>query len=569
MTALGLSTTLLLFVVSFNSAFAQTKVGVSVEQISGHPGAYDVTYVPPPTSVYGTSASEDTIFCAAIVGTMYGERVFVLPMSRLDTALYRTRLDLPDSTYTVRIEICRPTERLPEGRMTFAYQSEDHPLFPSTAMDILDNPDAALEFERTVYPWNFYAYYQHWLKSRNTLVERRGGTFSASVAALVDSMVQVLHAVRTPTFNWYLTVALFHGDRVGGDTLEHPYLDSAVQAQLLSRAHEPLLENSDLWGRAFAPELLEDNDIEMQDGRTAHLLDLAAAYPRSELGKTWASSASGFSGLDTNKVNTIFNAWATCHDAHLLTAIGSHLMIKESPLYNPIRAEQYFKRAETASAQQLGFRSGENIYGSMGRLDGIRASIIESYSAQGRHAEAMAFGEQSMRIAQNGDGRQTISRAQVQAAKAAGDTVLAERYKKYELPVVKDFAYEAMDGSKGRLADLKGKVIVLDFWFVGCAGCIIEHESLNEFGIRYQNDTRVMFLSIARDRKASVEKYLARYPLTATVIPNGKALCEAAGVTAFPTHIIIDQTGKTQLWSVGGSESSGDELTKVVSGLLE
>ncbi|MDZ4746761.1 MAG: hypothetical protein SGJ05_12270 [bacterium] len=126
--------------------FAQSKVGVSTEQVEGRPGTYDVIYVPPTTSVYGTSASEDTIFCAAIIGTMHGKRGIVLPMKRLDTALYRVRLVLPDSTYTVRLEICIPTDRVPNGILEFTYQADGAPLLANTAIDVLDNADSAISW---------------------------------------------------------------------------------------------------------------------------------------------------------------------------------------------------------------------------------------------------------------------------------------------------------------------------------------------------------------------------------------------------------------------------------------
>src|SRR5260370_36099384 len=38
----------------------------------------------------------------------------------------------------------------------------------------------------------------------------------------------------------------------------------------------------------------------------------------------------------------------------------------------------------------------------------------------------------------------------------------------------KDFQLESLDGSKIRLSDLKGKVVMLNFWATWCAPCISE-----------------------------------------------------------------------------------------------
>ncbi len=516
----------------------------------------------------------DTIFCAAHVRTMHGGRTIVLPMLRLDTALYRVRLVLPDSTYHVRLEICIPTERLPNGIMEFAYQSDALPLLPNTAMDILDNVDSALAFERTMYPWNFYAYYQYWQKAGALFVQQHGGISREQATAKVDSLLQIVMSQRVPTFNWYLTVSRFHSDHKNGDSLEHIYLDSAVQAQVRNQAYEPLLEDQGLWGPFFAPELRGEEFI-TQTARSRITLDLAAAYPRTELGKTWILSTwdienfGQIENLDTAKVGVIINAWSTSNDVEILKAIAEKLLIKDALFYNPVRAEHHLRRAEHASLQQLGFRSGENIYGSRGRVDRMRALLVSAYSAQGRHDVAIAFGNEAMQKAQNGYGRQLISQALVHAARASGDTALAETFKNYVLPAIPDFAFETIDGSRGRLADYAGKVIVIDLWFIGCSGCFIEHKSLNEFGTKYKDDSRVVFLSIALNDKTALKKYLARFPLEATVIPDAQEICNRLGVNSYPTHVIIDQTGKTVLWQVGGSERSGEELGTKVDALLK
>lgn len=558
----------LLASVGINAAHAQTKVGVSIDQIKTLKETYTVTYVPPSTSVYATRASGDTIFCAAIIHTLHGTRGIVLPMNRYDTALYSVILALPDSTYKVRLEICIPTDRVPEGIVEFGIMPNGGPTWPSTAMENMPNADSALKFERQTYPWNYYALYQYWEKVKPS--KKDGKVLRTDVVASnkLDSIIALVKSQPATSFNWYFTIALLSGSRVGGDSTEHLYLDSAVTAQLRDRTHEPLLEYSGFWNVFYYPEM-RDGEMVLQVERSVRMQELAAAYPRTEFGKMWMQRATGFDRLDMQNFWTMIDAWSTSYDVDVLSSIGMRLMIKATPAYDPVRAEKFFKRAELSSIKQIGFRTGENIFGSMGRVDRIRSWLIKAYSAQGRHADAIALGEQSMRMAQNAFGRQKISEAQIEVALAMGDSTLAERYKHYELPALQDFAYTSLNGTAGKLADHKGKVIVLDFWFVGCAGCALEHKSLNEFGTKYNNDPRVVFLSIALNDKGVIDKYLAKSPLKAIVVADGQAICDDVGVTGFPTHVIIDKSGKTVLWEVGSSEESGEQLGKVVEKLLK
>lgn len=558
----------ILVVITTQVMCAQTQVGVSVEQVAGRSGIYDVLYVPPSTTVFGTRAFDDTIFCAALSSTMHGKRGIVQPMLRVDSALYRVRLVLPDSTYSVRLEICLPTERVPNGIMEFAYQSDELPLLSGSAMHILDDLDTALQFERTMYPWNYYAYYQYWEMQRAAFVQTHGGISREQATVKVDSLLQIVLSQRQPTFNWYLTVSRLYANRLAGDSLERLYLDSAVKAQLRDRVYDPLLENETPWNAFFAPEL-RGEDVLLQTDRSRITLDLAVTYPRSEFGKAWMLRSSGFKDLDTAKVNSIINAWSSSTDVDVLSAIASRLMIAESPIYDPVRAEQLYRRAEQSSVQQLGFRSGENIFGSMGRVDRIRAAMVDAYTAQKRYKDAFALGRQSMLTASNEYGRQVISKSLVASALASGDSVLAESFKHYALPPIGEFSYETIDGKKGRLADHKGKIVVLDFWFIGCGGCAIEHKSLNTFGLQYKDDPRVVFLSMALNDKQTLLNYLERSPLAADVVAKSDAICSKLGVTAYPTHIIIDKEGRTALWEVGGSSKTGEGLSKAVEQLLK
>ena len=60
------------------------------------------------------------------------------------------------------------------------------------------------------------------------------------------------------------------------------------------------------------------------------------------------------------------------------------------------------------------------------------------------------------------------------------------------------FSVRTLDGRTLSLADLRGKVIVLSFWFIGCPACFAMEPKLNEFKARFAG-TDVVFMAMTSD----------------------------------------------------------------------
>ena len=57
------------------------------------------------------------------------------------------------------------------------------------------------------------------------------------------------------------------------------------------------------------------------------------------------------------------------------------------------------------------------------------------------------------------------------------------------------FSAKDINGNKFKLKDLKGKVVVINFWFIGCKFCRTEIPELNEVVLGCKNDPNVVFFS--------------------------------------------------------------------------
>ena len=110
-------------------------------------------------------------------------------------------------------------------------------------------------------------------------------------------------------------------------------------------------------------------------------------------------------------------------------------------------------------------------------------------------------------------------------------------------------AYD-INENKISLKQLKGKVVVLNFWFPQCRPCVMEMPELNTLVKKYQ-DKNVVFLSITFEKKEAVKKFLSNTEFNYTHITNNETILSDYKVAAFPTQVLIDQKGEIILRKVG------------------
>lgn len=110
------------------------------------------------------------------------------------------------------------------------------------------------------------------------------------------------------------------------------------------------------------------------------------------------------------------------------------------------------------------------------------------------------------------------------------------------------FSVRTVDGQKLSAADLRGKVVVLNFWFIGCAVCRGMKSQLNEFKKRFAGDDDVVFLAMTEDPESDVEKFLKREPSDYLNAAAAKASMAKFPFRGFPKNIVIDKQGKIVYW---------------------
>ena len=114
-----------------------------------------------------------------------------------------------------------------------------------------------------------------------------------------------------------------------------------------------------------------------------------------------------------------------------------------------------------------------------------------------------------------------------------------------------NFTLANLQGDRVTLADLKGKVVVLNFWFTACPPCIAEMPELNSLVKRY-DPTKVVFLSLTFDDGEKVKEFLKHEKFTYQHLVDGRKVCTDYKVIGYTTHIVIDQQGILRFSQLGG-----------------
>ena len=130
-----------------------------------------------------------------------------------------------------------------------------------------------------------------------------------------------------------------------------------------------------------------------------------------------------------------------------------------------------------------------------------------------------------------------------------------------------DFEAETLEGKSLKLSALEGKVVVLNFWFVGCAPCRVEMPGLNTLTEEFE-DEDVVFIAFALDNAEDLEKFLMEKEFNYRIVPDASKIASLFGVKVFPTHILINKKGEIEFLLTGGSEDRHEQLRPLIKNLL-
>lgn len=132
-----------------------------------------------------------------------------------------------------------------------------------------------------------------------------------------------------------------------------------------------------------------------------------------------------------------------------------------------------------------------------------------------------------------------------------------------------DFDVKTMKGETLSLSELRGKVVIINFWFESCASCIADIPALNRLANEYR-DRDAVFIAFGKDSEFLVEKFLKETEFQYHIVSGKYDLAnEYCVIAGWPMNMVIDKEGIVKFIEAGADthervKSSPYELMKPV-----
>ncbi|MFD2147004.1 peroxiredoxin family protein [Mucilaginibacter antarcticus] len=98
-------------------------------------------------------------------------------------------------------------------------------------------------------------------------------------------------------------------------------------------------------------------------------------------------------------------------------------------------------------------------------------------------------------------------------------------------------------------------MMVLDFYFIGCSGCMASINPLNAIYEKYKNKDLIIASLTERDSQKAVLDFEKRYKIRYPGYINAAESVKSYHVTTFPTFYFIDKEGKIGSVFVGFTDN--------------
>ncbi|WP_293931831.1 TlpA family protein disulfide reductase [Sphingobacterium sp. UBA6645] len=231
-----------------------------------------------------------------------------------------------------------------------------------------------------------------------------------------------------------------------------------------------------------------------------------------------------------------------------------------------------------------------------GLLSYLESSYLQSLMATKRFSEALPLMEKAVKEGKASDnvkenlqiayevvkGSSSGFRQYEQELYVAQEAYLQEEVAKMAInQPAHHFELKDVDGKTVKLSDLKGKVVVLDFWATWCGPCKASFPAMQKAVNKYKEDPKVEFLFLhtwekgSGDATQNAKKYIVDNSYTFEVLmdlrdPETKqsAVASAYQVEGIPTKIIIDPKGNIR-FNTSGFSADADKAVKELSTMIE
>lgn len=107
-----------------------------------------------------------------------------------------------------------------------------------------------------------------------------------------------------------------------------------------------------------------------------------------------------------------------------------------------------------------------------------------------------------------------------------------------------EFRMTGLRGDSIRLADFRGKVLILDFWATWCAPCRFQHPLLEQIKMKYRQHKEVAFVSVTTDQDRSLVRPFIEELKWHDEVYFDDGLARFYRITSIPTLMVFNRHGE-------------------------
>ncbi|MGN6398818.1 MAG: TlpA family protein disulfide reductase, partial [Flavisolibacter sp.] len=146
---------------------------------------------------------------------------------------------------------------------------------------------------------------------------------------------------------------------------------------------------------------------------------------------------------------------------------------------------------------------------------------------------------------------------------------LEYRYFNMQGKPLPEFHFVDLDGNVYDANTTKGKILVINCWFIHCKPCNEEIPALNRLVKQLKNRKDVLFVSLAFDGAEDLKKFLKRNVFEYAIVPNKENyLMNDLRIVEYPTHLIINRQGMIKK-VIEGNMNNYHNVVNFISALNE
>jgi len=131
-----------------------------------------------------------------------------------------------------------------------------------------------------------------------------------------------------------------------------------------------------------------------------------------------------------------------------------------------------------------------------------------------------------------------------------------------------DFSLADLDGNPIRLADLRGRPVIVNFWASWCGPCVEEFPLLSGAAARHEDDGLVVLGIVWRDRSEAARDFMARNEATwPAAMDPGERVATDYGILGPPETYFIGRDGTIVARQIG--QISAASLDEKLAAIME